>query len=200
MIKNLAIIGAGGHGKVIGDIALLSYCKKISFFDDKVNKNNTKSFPFNVVGSLNDLKGCLKDYDAFFVAIGDNNSRFNNIQWLKKEKLNIITPIHPASTISKFSSIGRGTCVMANAVINAGSLIKDGVIINTSASIDHDCLIEDYTHISPNCSLSGNVKLGKFSHLGTGTTVHPGVKIGDNVKTAIGTKIFKDTLDNVILK
>jgi sugar O-acyltransferase (sialic acid O-acetyltransferase NeuD family) len=200
MIKNLAIIGAGGHGKVIGDIALLSYCEKISFFDDKVNKNNTKSFPFNIVGNLNDLKGCLKDYNAFFVAIGDNNSRFNNIQWLKKKKLNIITLVHPASTISKFSSIGRGTCVMANAVINAGSLIKDGVIINTSASIDHDCLIEDYTHISPNCSLSGNVKLGKFSHLGTGTIVHPGVKIGDNVKTAIGTKIFKDTLDNVILK
>ena len=200
MIKNLAIIGAGGHGKVIGDIALLSYCEKISFFDDKVNKNNTKSFPFNIVGGLNDLKGCLKDYNAFFVAIGDNNSRFNNIQWLKKKKLNIITLVHPASTISKFSSIGRGTCVMANAVINAGSLIKDGVIINTSASIDHDCLIEDYTHISPNCSLSGNVKLGKFSHLGTGTIVHPGVKIGDNVKTAIGTKIFKDTLDNVILK
>lgn len=200
MIKNLAIIGAGGHGKVIGDIALLSYCEKISFFDDKVNKNNTKSFPFNIVGSLNELKGCLKDYDAFFVAIGDNNSRFNNIQWLKKKKLNIITLIHPASTISKFSSIGRGTCVMANAVINAGSLIKDGVIINTSASIDHDCIIEDYTHISPNCSLSGNVKLGKFSHLGTGTTVHPGVKIGDNVKTAIATKIFKNTLDNVILK
>jgi UDP-3-O-[3-hydroxymyristoyl] glucosamine N-acyltransferase len=41
---------------------------------------------------------------------------------------------------------------MANAVINAGTFIKDGVIINTSASIDHDCLIDDFAHISPNCS------------------------------------------------
>ena len=200
MIKNLAIIGAGGHGKVIGDIALLSYCEKISFFDEKVNKNNTKNFPFNIVGSLNDLKGCLKDYDAFFVAIGDNNSRFNNIQWLKKEKLNIITLIHPASTISKFSSIGRGTCVMANAVINAGSLIKDGVIINTSASIDHDCIIDDYAHISPNCSLSGGIRIGKFSHLGTGTSIHPGINVGDNVKTGIGSKIFRDILNDEIYK
>lgn len=200
MIKNLAIIGAGGHGKVVGDIALLNYCENISFFDDKFANNNIKNFPFTVVGSLNDLKNCLKDFDAFFVAIGNNNSRFKNINWLKKEKLNLITLIHPESTISKFSSIGIGTCVMANAVINAGSLIKDGVIINTSASIDHDCLIEDYAHVSPNCSLSGNVKLGKFSHLGTGTIVHPGIKIGDNVKTAIGTKIYKDTLDNLTLK
>lgn len=200
MIKNLAIIGAGGHGKVVGDIALLNNCENISFFDDKVDQIKKNVFPFNIVGSLDDLKNCLNDFDAFFVAIGDNVSRYNNIKWLKKEKLNITTLIHPTSSISKFSSIGVGACVMANAVINTGSLIQDGVIINSSASIDHDCIIKDYAHISPNCSLSGNVKVGKFSHLGTGTIVHPGIKIGNNVKTAIGTKIYKDTLDNQILK
>ena len=198
MNKKLAIIGAGGHGKVVGEIALLNQYDTINFFDDRINE--IKNFPFNIIGNLESLKKSLKNYDNFFVAIGDNVSRCDKISWLKKEKKNLVNLIHPKSTVSKFSSIEAGSCLMANAVVNAGTNIKDGVIINTSSSIDHDCLIEDYAHISPNCSLSGNVKVGKFTHLGTGTSVHPGINIGQNVKTGIGSKIYKDILNNKIFK
>ena len=193
MNNKLAIIGAGGHGKVVGEIALLNHYKFIDFFDDRVKK--IKEFPFNIVDTLDYLNEHLEDYDAFFVAIGDNKKRSKKIELLKKKKVNIISLLHPKSTISKFSSIGIGTCVMANAVVNAGSLIEEGVIINTSASIDHDCLIKDFAHISPNCSISGGVKIGKLTHLGTGTSVHPGINIGNNVKSGIGSKVFKNILD-----
>tara|TARA_Y100000389_G_C17323414_1_gene444254 strand:- start:180 stop:779 length:600 start_codon:yes stop_codon:yes gene_type:complete len=198
MNKKIAIVGAGGHGKVVGEIALLSQYEIIDFFDDK--ENEIKGFPFTISGSLDYLKDHLKDYDAYFVAIGENKIRSNIIAWLKKQKMNIVSLVHPRSTISKFSSLGIGTCVMANAVINPGVLIKEGVIINTSASVDHDCVIEDFAHISPNCSLSGSVKIGKFSHLGTGTSVHPKICIGNNVKTAVGSKVFKDILDDIVQK
>ena len=198
MNKKLAIIGAGGHGKVVGEIALLNQYDTIDFFDDRINE--IKNFPFNIIGNLEFLKKSLKNYDNFFVAIGDNVVRCDKISWLKNEKKNIVSLIHPKSTVSQFSSIEAGSCVMANAAINAGTLIKEGVIINTSASIDHDCQIEGYAHISPNCSLSGNVKVGKFTHLGTGTSVHPGINIGQNVKTGIGSKIYKDILNNKIFK
>jgi sugar O-acyltransferase (sialic acid O-acetyltransferase NeuD family) len=196
MNKKLAIIGAGGHGKVVGEIALLNQYDTIDFFDDRINE--IKNFPFNIIGNLEFLKKSLKNYENFFVAIGDSVVRCDKISWLKNEKKNIVSLIHPKSTVSQFSSIEAGSCVMANAVINPGTLINEGVIINTSASIDHDCLIEDYVHISPNCSLSGNVKVGKFTHLGTGTSVHPGIDIGKRVKAGIGSRIFKNILDNKI--
>ena len=198
MNKKLAIIGAGGHGKVVGEIALLNQYDTINFFDDKISE--IKNFPFGIVGNIELLKKNLKNYDDFFVAIGENVTRCDKISLLKNEKKNIVSLIHPKSTVSKFSSIEAGSCVMANAAINAGTLIKEGVIINTSASIDHDCQIEDYAHISPTCSLSGNVKVGKFTHLGTGTSVHPGINIGQNVKTGIGSKIYKDIANNKIFK
>ena len=198
MNKKLAIIGAGQHGMVVGEIALLNGYKDIHFFDDKVIE--IKNYPFTIIGNLTKLKDSLKNYDAFFVAIGDNELRYKIVSSLRKEKVNIISLIHPKSTISKFSSIGIGTCVMANAVVNAGSLIKEGVIINTSASVDHDCLIEDFAHISPNCSVSGGVRIGKFTHLGTGTSVHPGIDIGNNVKSVIGSNVFKNILDDTIYK
>ena len=122
MNNKLAIIGAGGHGKVVGEIAFLNNYKFIDFFDDKVKK--IKEFPFNVIDTLDYLKEHLDNYDAFFVAIGDNQIRSENIEWLKKNKRNIVSLVHPKSTISKFSSLEIGTCVMANAVINAGSKLK----------------------------------------------------------------------------
>ena len=198
MNKKIAIIGAGGHGKVVGEIALLNQYNVIDFFDDRLKE--TKRFPFTIINNLEYLKDHLKNYDAFFVAIGNNHVRGEKINWLKKNKMNIVSLIHPKSIVSRFSSIGAGTCVMANAVINPGTLIKEGVIINTSASIDHDCIIEDFSHISPNCSLSGSIKIGKFTHLGSGTSVHPGIQIGNNVKTAVGSNLFKDILDDTTYK
>tara|TARA_B110000503_G_C6952126_1_gene331475 strand:+ start:90 stop:710 length:621 start_codon:yes stop_codon:yes gene_type:complete len=198
MIKKIAIIGAGGHGKVVGEIALLTEYKIIDFYDDQVNK--IKSFPFNIIGNLKNLEKNFNNYDTFFVAIGNNKIRKDNIKWLEKYKKRLATLTHPKSTVSKFSDLGAGSCVMANAVINPGTSIKKGVIINTSASIDHDCIIDDYAHISPNCSLSGNVSVGKFTHLGTGTSVHPGINIGHNVKTGIGSKIYKDISQDQIFK
>lgn len=198
MNNKLAIIGAGGHGKVIGEIAFLNKCEVIDFFDDRIN--DIKDFPFTIVDTVENLKIHFKKYDSFFVAIGDNELRSQKLKWLKENELNIVNLIHPKSTVSEFSSLGKGICVMANAVINAGSLVKDGVIINTSASVDHDCFIDDYSHISPNCSLSGEVKIGKLTHLGTGSSVYPGINIGNNVRSGVGSKIFKNILDGTIYK
>ena len=197
MNKKIAIIGAGGHGKVVGEIAMLNDYKTIHFFDDRINE--IKSFPFDIIDTFDNLKN-LKYYDAFFVAIGNNKQRYDKISFLKKFKLNVVILAHPKASISKFSTLGVGSCVMSNAVINPGTSIKEGVIINTSASVDHDCEIENFVHISPNCSISGGVKIGKFSHLGSGTSVHPGIRIGNNVKTGVGSKIFKNILDFTIYK
>ena len=198
MNKKLAIIGAGGHGKVVGEIALLNGYKIIDFFDDRAKE--IKKFPFNVVDTPDYLKEHQNEYDDFFVAIGDNKLRKDKILWLKKYNMNIINLIHPKSIISKFCTLEIGICTMAHSTINPGTVIREGVIINTSASVDHDCIIDDYSHISPNCSLSGNVKIGKFTHLGTGTSVHPGINIGEDVKTGIGARIFKDILNGTIFK
>ena len=198
MHKKIAIIGAGGHGKVVGEIALLNQYKIINFFDNRANQ--IKEFPFTIIDNLDYLSDHHEDYDSFFVAIGENKLRFDMIEWLKKYNVNIVNLTHPKSTVSKFSSLGGGSCIMANAVVNPGCIIKEGVIINSSASVDHDCVIEDFAHISPNSTLSGGVKIGKFTHLGSGTSVHPKITIGNNVKIGVGSRIFKDILDDTIFK
>lgn len=197
MSKNLAILGAGGHGKVVGEIAIFNNYDNIDFFDD-THKTKKKNFPFPIIGNSDDLKNKLSNYDACFVAIGDNLIRKEKTLLLSKLNFNFVNLIHPSATVSKNIYLGTGICVMANAVINIGASIGDGAIINTSAVIDHDCIIKEFAHISPNCSLSGGVEVGKLTHVGTGSAVHPSVKIGKNVKIGVGNKIFKNIEDNII--
>ena len=199
MSKKIAIIGAGGHGKVVGEIAHLNNFKIINFFDDDKDLIK-KNFPFKIKGSLNDLKHNLKYYDSFFIAIGDNKIRFNKANWLNKLNVEIINLIHPKSTFSKYTKLGKGICAMANSVVNPGTYIGDGVIINTSASIDHDCKIGKFVHIAPNATLSGNVSVGQNTLVGTGSSIHPGTKIGKNVKIGVGSNIFKNLIDNSIFR
>jgi sugar O-acyltransferase (sialic acid O-acetyltransferase NeuD family) len=196
--KNIAILGAGGHGKVIGDIAFLNGFSKIDFFDD--NYLDVKNFPFKVIGKLDEFEKLHHKYSFWFISIGDNSVRKKIFLRFRKLKKNLINLIHPSSIISQFSKIDRGVSIMANVVINAGSKIKTGAIINSSASIDHDCNIGEFAHIAPNVTLCGDVLIGNDTLVGAGSTVHPGIKVGKNVKVGIGSKIFRNVKNKSIHK
>ena len=84
-MKSLIILGAGGHGKVVYETALISRnFKNISFLDDKfVNKNSSfiaQGVP--LIGKLNYIKtiSCKKSFECAIVAFGDSILRIN---WIK---------------------------------------------------------------------------------------------------------------------
>jgi sugar O-acyltransferase (sialic acid O-acetyltransferase NeuD family) len=196
--KKIAILGAGGHGKVVGDIAFLNGFSEIEFFDD--NHLDIKNYPFKIIGELDQFQKLYNKYSFWFISIGDNLIRKKIFLKFSKLKKNLTNLIHPSSIVSQFSKIDKGICIMANVVINAGSKIKKGAIINSSASIDHDCSIGEFAHIAPNVTLCGDVLIENESLVGAGSTVHPGIKVGKNVKIAIGSKVFKDIKNNIIFK
>ena len=70
--------------------------------------------------------------------------------------------IHPTAVVSKYAKIGKGTQVLATAVINAAATIGNHCIVNTGAIVEHDCVLEDYVHIAPNATLGGGVKLASL--------------------------------------
>ena len=133
-MKNLIIIGAGGHGRVIADIAQkLSAYKTISFLDDGEAKE-TMGLP--IVGKTSDLEKYVNTADIF-VAIGNSKVRSDFIERLLAMGANVPTLIHPSAIIGTCVEIGVGTAIMVGAVINPCSKLGKGVILNTSTSIDH---------------------------------------------------------------
>ncbi len=165
MCKEVIIIGAGGHGKVIADIIEKNGDKVLGFLDDGTEQKEVFGYP--VLGKTGD---CNKYKDKeFFVAIGNNQVRKKIAT--DNADLKFYTAIHPKAVISRGVEIGVGTCVMAGSVINADTKIGKHVIINSGSVVEHDNRLSDFVHLSPGAVLCGTVTVGECTHIGAGVTV-----------------------------
>lgn len=184
-MKQLIIIGASGHGKVVADCAIKSGYENIIFLDD--NENATYCGKYKVVGRSKEIDRIPGDV---IVAIGNADFR-RKIQG-NIDKNRLVTLIHPDAIVGNDVEIGSGTIIMAGAVINPGSRIGKGVIVNTSSSVDHDCIIGDFVHISVGAHLAGNVTVGDNSWIGAGAIVNNNLYICSNCMIGSGAVVVKD--------
>jgi len=190
----IAIIGAGGHGKVVLD-AVLSAGKHVvaGIVDDNTELVGTRLFDVPIAGNIADLE----HVEGYIIAIGDNR--------IRREKYNIylqagytpVTVIHPSAVISPSARIGRGTVVLANVVINPDASIGDNVALYTSCTIDHECGISDHSYVSPGCNICGRARVGVGTMVGAGAVVLPGLSIGEWSIIGAGAVVTSDVPDNV---
>ena len=176
-MKQVIVIGAGGHGRVIADIVLRNNDVLLGFLDDA---HMEPIWDYPVLGMVQDWRQ-YADKAVFVLGIGSNAAR----RRLSKEISGPwYTAVHPSAQIGIDVIIGLGTVVMAHAGINPGTRIGAHCIINTGAVVEHDNVLEDFVHISPNAALCGTVRIGCCTHVGAGAviknncTVCPGCTLG----------------------
>ncbi len=186
-MKDVIIIGTGGHAKVIADIVLLAGDNLVGFLTEDRDKDMFIGKPV-----LGDNADYIKYKDNYFViAVGNPDMRERLSNSMKGVKW--YTAIHPSSTISKIDTcIGDGTVVMANAVINPCAQIGNHCIINTGAIVEHDNVIEDFAHISIGTKLAGIVKIGKKTWVGAGAVVIIGINICEDCMIGAGAVIVRN--------
>lgn len=190
MYNRLVIVGAGGHGKVIADIAVQNGYQDISFVDDNA-VGECMGFP--IIGKSCDLKSLNDGKTDFVIAVGDNATRK---KMAESHDVNWVTLIHPSAQIGANVSIEHGTVVMAGAVVNACASIGQHCIINTCSVVEHDNVLDDYVHISPNASLGGTVHIGECTHIGIGATVINNINICSNCRIGAGAVVVKDITES----
>ncbi len=187
-MKRLIVIGAGGHGKVIVDIAKKVGYKDIAFLDDNITG---EVMGIKVVGKIRKWDKFSKNAD-FFVAVGNNKIRKKFIEELMANGETVCSLIHPSAVIGTDVEIGYGTCVMAGVVINPCVKIGKGVIVNTSSSVDHDSNIGDYCHIAVGCHVTGTVNVGDNCFLGAGSVIKNNINVCSNCVLGAGAVVVKD--------
>lgn len=197
MYKQVVIIGAGGHAKVIADIIEKSGDQIIGFLDDRIEKGTKIIGNYKVIGNLNNkcqLSMANSDYE-FIIAIGNNQIRrgISNTANLK-----FYTAIHPSAQIGLDVEIKEGTVIMANACINSLAKIGRHCIVNTGAIIEHDSIIEDFVHISPNAALGGTVKIGENTHVGIGSVIKNNITICGDCTIGAGAVVVENITESGI--
>ncbi|MGF6393900.1 acetyltransferase [Pseudomonas plecoglossicida] len=197
-MRQLAILGASGHGKVVADTAEVCGWQNVLFFDDAWPTSDANG-PWPIVGTSVDLFNRLKEFTGVIVAIGNNTTRFAKLEALASSHAPLISLVHPQASVSRHALLDVGSVVFAGAVINAGAVIGRGAIINTGCSVDHDCRLGEGVHVSPGARLAGGVVVGDRSWVGIGATVRQLIRIGSNVTVGASSAVVRDVPDNLVV-
>jgi sugar O-acyltransferase (sialic acid O-acetyltransferase NeuD family) len=174
----LLIVGAGGHGRAVGEAAVLSGRFDIAgFLDDLLPVGATIAGGGNLLGPLCSMGNLLAIADRAIVAIGDNILREKLTRQLVLAGFTCETIIHPKAIVSPTAVLGAGCSVMAGAILGTEARLGIGVIVNCGAVVDHHAVVEDFGHLGVNSSMAGGALLGK------GAWLQPGSALGYGVKT-----------------
>lgn len=186
------IIGAGGHAKVIADIAKCSNEVIEAVWDEDTTLEYLLDFPIR--GNMADFKHL--NSTNFIIGVGSNKTRKIIADELLPASIYLQ---HPSSIVAVDVRVGNGTVLMANSTVNASSIIGVHVIINTNASVDHDCRIGNFVHVSPQVGVAGGVEIGEGSHIGIGANVIQGIKIGKWATIGAGAVIIENVPDYAVV-
>ena len=165
MNKKLIILGSGGYGRTVYDIAeQLDY--SIIVLDDADEEHPLASFSLYI------------DDDAEFIpAFGNNEFR---LQWIKRieEAGGILaTLIHPTAYVSPKAQISDGCVILPEAIVNTGSRVGKGCIINLGAAVDHDVIVEEGVHLCVRCIVKGENRISRCEKIEAGEIVERAAKV-----------------------
>lgn len=159
MNKKLIILGSGGYGRTVYDIAeQLGY--SITVLDDSDEEHPLASFAHYIDNAT-----------EFIPAFGNNEFR---LQWINRieaadGKLAIL--IHPTAYVSPKAQVSKGSVILPGAIVNTGSKVGKGCIINLGATVDHDVVIEDGVHLCLRCIVKGENRISRCEKIEAGEII-----------------------------
>ena len=196
MNKELIIVGAGGHGRVVADVAAsMKYFKNILFIDDNLNQ----IAPHHVLTTTEHMCSQIHEERVFIVAIGHNETRSCLASELRVNNAQFTNIVHPSAVLGSRLTLGTGILFMPNAVVNANAVIGDDVIINTASVVEHDVILESSVHLGPNATLAGAAHVGYRSLVGAAAVVLPNVSIGQDCTIGAGCVVTSNVPNKKIL-
>lgn len=168
MGKSLLILGAGGHGKVVKEVALAmkSASGNIYEYVDFLDDNS-----LDAIGKISEVELYINQYDEAFCGIGNNQFRKVILEKLAILGYEIPVLIHPSAYVSDTAVIGKGTVVEPKAIVNANTVVGSGCIISVGAIVDHNVTVGDCCHVNAGAICEAGSKLEVCTKLEVGEVV-----------------------------
>lgn len=192
-MRELYIIGAGGHGAVVAELAAALEYRIGGFIDADPRLKDSTVLNWRVLGGL----GRIPKRSMVAFGIGDNQARSALLREAVAQYWHLPVLIHPSAVVSPSAELGAGTVVMPQAVVNARSRTGLACILNTACSVDHDCILGNAVHIGPGAHLAGGVTVGDETLIGIGSEVRQGISIGSECILGAGSVVVSDFPDHV---
>jgi len=193
-VKDLIIVGAGGHGREVLEWVMDINEEKptwnvLGFIDDDLNKLDDKKSNYKIIGKIVDWT--IEKNQCFALGIASPVIKEKVTQLLMDRGAEFASVIHPTARIAESATYGIGFVAYPNSGIGPDAYVGDFVTL-LSSKIGHDAWVGDYTTISSHCGVNGEVKLGKRVFLGSHVAIVPNKRIGDDVYVGLGSVVIND--------
>ena len=163
-MKRLVILGAGGYGRTVADVAeQLGYS---SIVLDDADPAHPLSFFLSYINPTT----------SFIPAFGNNSFRMKWINRIEENGGKVATLIHPTAYVSPTATIKPGTVILPHAIVNTDVVVGKGCIINLGAIVDHGCILEEGVHICLGAIVKGENRIEKCSKIEAGEVVERGTR------------------------
>ncbi len=141
-MADLLIVGAGGLGRMIGEVAAAqSAWEHIAFLDDAVHGPA-------VVGRCADYTALAGRYSQAVAAFGDNRLRLAWTKRLLAAGYTVPCVVHPSAVVSPSAQLGEGCLVLQNAIVNTRAQLGMACLVNSGAVVDHDAALGRGVHVN----------------------------------------------------
>lgn len=191
----LVVLGAGGHGRALAELARLAGYGVVGFLDARPPAAEVDGLPV-----WPDSAGGPLPCDAAGIAfgIGDNLARLAALQRHASTAHPVL--VHPRAFVSPSAVVSDGTVVFPGAVVHTAARIGRVGIVNSGAIVEHDCHLEDAVHVAPGAVLCGAVRVGEGTLIGAGAVILPGCAVGARATVGAGAVVTGDVPDRAVVR
>ena len=185
--KGLVILGFGGNGRSMADVALSSGFSAVLFLDDNA-KDGERFAGFPV---QRELKGTFPEGWVCMPGSGDNHKRKQQVEWIFSMGWPLGKVVASTATVGIGVTVSPGCFIAHHAHVGPMSRMGIGCIVNTSGVIDHDCRLGDYAHVSGHAGVAGYCDIGDFSMVGGNAGVIDHIRIPADTIIGAGAMVVK---------
>ncbi len=203
MSKGLLLIGTGGHARSCIEVIESAGLRIFGLVDRDTGVVGRDVLGYSVLGRDTELLKLAKDSSGVLIAVGQIGRPKVRVELHETLVRNGIEPaIVFASTarVSRHTSVGQGSVVMHQAVVNACARVGVNCIINTGAIVEHDVKIGDHCHVAIGAVIGGDALIGAGSFIGAGAIVSHGVSIGPGSIIGAGSVVMSDCPPDTFMK
>lgn len=198
-MKHLIIIGAGGMGRTLFDIAResMGYGEIFDikgYLDDNTHAlDNYDNYP-PVIGTIAGYD--IQKDDVFSFSIG-GDSRRKCIESLLERNAEFINLIHKTARIGTNVAIGVGNIIAAYTTLGADSCIGDYNLIQSYSVIGHDARIGSFNRIDTQVMCVGGIRIGDQVTIHTSAVINHNVTLGNESKVGACSFVLRNVKEGV---
>ena len=194
-MSNLFLVGGGGHASACIDALLAEGKWSIRGIIEQDGHQGASPLGHRVLGTDSEFERLVDGSISVFIAVGQLASPAGRIALHDRGPERGATfPVvqSPYAYVSPVATLGLGTIIMHEAILNTRAQVGKQRIINSQAMIENDTELGDFCQVSTGALVKRGCLHRSGCFIGSGAIVREGVHIGDDVVVGAGPRVMRD--------